>query len=91
VSITLIKYVAYYRVSTKKQGRSGLGLEAQQKTVRGMAERNGATIIAEYIEIETGKSSNRPKLHEAIRHAKLTNSTLVLNPANPEGFAGVQA
>jgi len=78
VSITLKKYVAYYRVSTKKQGRSGLGLEAQQKAVRAMAERNGATIIAEYIEVETGKSAKRPRLLEAIHHAQLTNSTLVV-------------
>jgi DNA invertase Pin-like site-specific DNA recombinase len=78
VSIILEKYVAYYRVSTKRQGRSGLGLEAQRKAVREAAARNGATIIAEYIEVETGKSSKRPKLHEAIRHARLTNSTLVV-------------
>ena len=78
MSIVLVKYVAYYRVSTKRQGRSGLGLEAQQKAVREMAERNGATIIAEYVEVETGKSAKRPKLLEAIRHAKLTNSTLVV-------------
>ena len=60
MSIIPKKYVAYYRVSTKKQGRSGLGLEAQQTAVRAMAERNGATIIAEYIEVETGKSAARP-------------------------------
>ena len=78
VSIILKKYVAYYRVSTKKQGRSGLGLEAQQKAVRAMADRNGATIIAEYIEVETGKSATRPKLLEAIHHAGLTNATLVV-------------
>jgi len=72
------KYVAYYRVSTKKQGTSGLGLEAQQKAVRALAERNGATIIAESVEVETGKSAKRPKLLEAIRHARLTNSTLVV-------------
>ena len=78
MSIILTKYVAYYRVSTKKQGRSGLGLEAQQKAVRAMADRNGATIIAEYVEVETGKSAKRPKLLEAIHHARLTNSTLVV-------------
>jgi DNA invertase Pin-like site-specific DNA recombinase len=79
VTITVVKrYVAYYRVSTKRQGKSGLGLEAQQKAVREMATRNGATIIAEYVEVETGKSSKRPKLHEAIHHAQLTNATLVV-------------
>jgi len=43
-----------------------------------MAGRHGATIIAEHVEVETGKSAKRPKLLEAIRHAKLTNSTLVV-------------
>jgi len=74
----ILKYVAYYRVSTKRQGRSGLGLEAQQKAVRALAEKYGATIIAEYIEVETGKSAKRPKLLEAIQHAGLTNATLVV-------------
>jgi DNA invertase Pin-like site-specific DNA recombinase len=73
-----IKYVAYYRVSTKKQGKSGLGLEAQKEMVLALARRNGAIIIAEYVEVETGKKAARPKLHEAIRHAKLTNATLVV-------------
>lgn len=76
--VSVLKYVAYYRVSTKRQGRSGLGLEAQRKAVQAMAERTGATIIAEYIEVETGKSAKRPKLLEAIQHASLTNATLVV-------------
>jgi DNA invertase Pin-like site-specific DNA recombinase len=74
----ILKYVAYYRVSTKRQGKSGLGLEAQQKAVRALAEKYGATIIAEYIEVETGKSAKRPKLLEAIEHVGLTNATLVV-------------
>jgi len=78
MNVTLKRYVAYYRVSTKRQGKSGLGLEAQQEAVHRMAQFNGATIIAEYVEIETGKNSARPKLHEAIHHARLTNSTLVV-------------
>jgi DNA invertase Pin-like site-specific DNA recombinase len=76
--MSTLKYVPYYRVSTKRQGRSGLGLEAQQMAVRAMAERNKAVILAEYVEVETGKSATRPKLLEAIQHAKLTNSTLVV-------------
>jgi DNA invertase Pin-like site-specific DNA recombinase len=73
------RIVAYYRVSTKKQGRSGLGLEAQKEMVRQLAARYaGASIIAEHVEIETGKNSGRPKLQEAIRHARSTNSTLVV-------------
>mgnify|MGYP005839394089 FL=1 len=70
--------IAYYRVSTKRQGRGGLGLEAQQKAVRALAEKDDAAIIAEYIEVETGKSVSRPKLLEAIEHARLTNATLVV-------------
>jgi len=69
MSVTL-KYVAYYRVSTKRQGKSGLGLEAQKEMVLALARQNGAIIIAQYIEVETGKKAARPKLHEAIRHAK---------------------
>ncbi len=73
------RIVAYYRVSTKKQGKSGLGLEAQKEMVRQLAARySGATIIAEYIEVEKGKKAGRPKLQEAIRHARSTNSTLVV-------------
>ena len=72
------RYVAYYRVSTKRQGKSGLGLEAQQEVVQGMAKYNETSVLAEYIEIETGKNSARPKLQEAIHRAELTNSTLVV-------------
>jgi DNA invertase Pin-like site-specific DNA recombinase len=74
----IVRIVAYYRVSTKRQGKSGLGLEAQKEMVRQLAAQYGATIIAEYIEVETGKKSARPKLQEAIQHAQLTNSTLVV-------------
>jgi DNA invertase Pin-like site-specific DNA recombinase len=72
------KYVAYYRVSTKRQGASGLGLEAQQRDVIALAGRNNGPIVAEYIEVETGKRADRPKLHEAIHHAQLSNATLVV-------------
>ena len=64
------KIVAYYRVSTKKQGDSGLGLEAQQMAVAQYAEQHDAEIIGEYVEIETGKRADRPNLAEAIGHAK---------------------
>lgn len=73
-----VKYVAYYRVSTKRQGQSGLGLEAQRQAVTAMATKNGAVVIAEYIEVETGKSAKRPKLAEAINRSRLTNATLVV-------------
>jgi DNA invertase Pin-like site-specific DNA recombinase len=78
VNKKLVKIVAYYRVSTKRQGKSGLGLEAQKEMVRQLVLAHGATLIAEYVEVETGKKAARPTLREAIHHARLTNSTLVV-------------
>ncbi len=58
--------VAYYRVSTKRQGRSGLGLEAQREAVERFAKDQGYTLISEFTEVETGKGSDametRPQL-----------------------------
>ena len=72
------RFIPYYRVSTKRQGKSGLGLEAQQVDVSKLiAERNGGE-IAHYTEIETGKNPDRPELTKAIAHAKLSNATLVV-------------
>ena len=66
--------VSYYRVSTAKQGRSGLGLEAQRKAVVSFAAAEGFTIVAEFTEIETGKGSDalerRPELRAALKAAK---------------------
>jgi DNA invertase Pin-like site-specific DNA recombinase len=57
-----MKIVTYYRVSTVKQGESGLGLEAQQATVATYARANGATVVASFTEIESGKRNSRPQL-----------------------------
>src|SRR6185436_18512134 len=73
-----VKIVAYYRVSTKKQGESGLGLEAQQEAVRAFTQEKNATIIRHYTEIETGKSADRPELLKALAHAKRSKATLVI-------------
>ena len=66
--------VAYYRVSTKKQGESGLGLEAQRKAVAAFAAAEGFSIIAEFTEVETGKGTDaldrRPQLKAALKAAK---------------------
>lgn len=70
-------YVAYYRVSTQKQGCSGLGLNAQKNTVNNFVNDNGS-IIAEYTEIETGKNNNRIELNKAIETAKNNNATLII-------------
>lgn len=71
------KLVAYYRVSTKRQGRSGLGLAAQQTAIQGYADGRGK-VIAEYTEVETGKKADRPKLAEALAHARKAKATLVI-------------
>jgi DNA invertase Pin-like site-specific DNA recombinase len=66
--------IAYYRVSTQKQGRSGLGLEGQSAAVKAFAAAEGFEIIAEFTEIETGKGSDaldrRPELKAALKAAK---------------------
>jgi len=72
-------YVAYYRVSTDKQGESGLGLEAQQEAVRRVAR--NTPVLAEFTEVETGKkstASNRPQLLAAIEEAKKQSATLLI-------------
>ena len=71
-----MKYVSYLRVSTARQGNSGLGLEAQRSAVYSFVK-NGA-IIREFLEVESGKVNNRPKLNEAIEFAKQNNATLLI-------------
>jgi len=71
--------VGYYRVSTKQQGQSGLGLEAQQESVRRFAASRGATIVAEFAEVETGTTKRfRPVLDQAISRTKAIRGRLVL-------------
>ncbi|MCJ2060331.1 recombinase family protein [Methylobacterium sp. J-048] len=72
------RFVAYYRVSTKRQGASGLGLEAQQAAVRAYLNGGTWTLTAEVIEIESGKRSDRPKLAEALRLCRLHKATLII-------------
>jgi DNA invertase Pin-like site-specific DNA recombinase len=72
------RIVAYYRVSTDDQGASGLGMEAQQRDVAALCAGRGWDIVAEYREVESGKRNDRPRLSEALHHAKVTNSTLVI-------------
>ena len=70
--------VAYYRVSTDRQGRSGLGLEAQEKAVSGFLTAKGWGLAGAYTEVESGKRRDRPKLAEAIAHAKRIKGRLVI-------------
>jgi DNA invertase Pin-like site-specific DNA recombinase len=72
------KAVAYFRVSTAGQGRSGLGLEAQRKAVTDLIAARGLSILAEFTEIESGKRNDRPELESALRHARLTGAILVI-------------
>jgi DNA invertase Pin-like site-specific DNA recombinase len=69
-------FVAYYRVSTQKQGASGLGLDAQKTAVANYVD--GRKIVHEVTEIESGKKSERVGLAEAIKIAQQTNSTLIV-------------
>ena len=72
------KLVAYHRVSTAKQGQSGLGLEAQQATIERYALSLDAEIVASFTEVESGKNNERPELLKALHTAKVTGSVLVI-------------
>src|SRR5262245_12464616 len=72
------QFVAYYRVSTDRQGRSGLGLDAQREAVRAHLANHSGTLQAEFCEIESGKRSDRPQLAAAIAAAKKAKATLII-------------
>ncbi len=71
------KYIAYCRVSTKQQGESGLGLEAQKTMVKNFLKNDDA-LICEYEEVESGKNNNRPQLLKAIEKSKSEGATLLI-------------
>ncbi len=71
-----MRYVAYYRVSTQKQGQSGLGLEAQRSAVQAFA--GSHEVLAEFTEIESGKRDDRPQLELALQMASTNNAVLVI-------------
>lgn len=73
-----MRAVAYYRVSTSEQGRSGLGLDAQKAAVEDYLRRIGAIRVAEFTEVESGARNDRPQLRAALKRAQLSNATLVI-------------
>jgi len=72
------RFIAYYRVSTDRQGRSGLGLDAQREAVGQFLLGRTATVIAEFVEIESGGRSDRPKLGEALDACQREKATLLI-------------
>ncbi len=73
-----MKYVAYYRVSTDQQGRSGLGLDAQKSAVTDLVRGRNWSMAAEFTEVESGGKNDRPRLTEAFSVCRLYNATLVV-------------
>lgn len=75
-------FIAYYRVSTQKQGQSGLGIEAQKQAVMGYLSGGQWSLAGEYVEVETGKGANalerRPQLRSALDHCRKAGATLII-------------
>src|ERR1700732_1689895 len=72
------KFVAYFRVSTDRQGKSGLGLEAQRESVMNCLDGGRWTLIAEFTEVESGKRNDRPELERALAVCKKQRAKLVI-------------
>lgn len=71
-------WVPYYRVSTQRQGESGLGLEAQQRAVAAFCTARGGEVLAEFAEVESGRKNGRPKLGEALAFCRRKKATLLI-------------
>lgn len=72
------RYVTYYRVSTDKQGRSGLGLDAQRVAVSQFLAARPATVVAEFVEVESGGKDDRPRLLEALATCQRAKAALLI-------------
>jgi len=73
-----LRLVAYERVSTARQGKSGLGLEAQRRAIDDFAVSRGAEVVGRFTEVESGRRNDRPELEAALSIARLTGATLVI-------------
>lgn len=72
------RFIAYYRVSTRSQAASGLGLEAQRTACEALSAQRGGVIVETYTETESGKHNTRPELLKALRLCSLTGATLLI-------------
>ena len=72
------KLIAYYRVSTDRQGRSGLGLDAQRQIVEEYASQRGAVVLEDYTDIQSGRSQDRPELANALAAARRHGAAIVV-------------
>jgi len=72
------RFVAYYRVSTRKQGQSGLGLEAQRQAVANYLGERSSAVVAEFTEVESGRRDDRPALEQALIAARVHRAALVV-------------
>jgi DNA invertase Pin-like site-specific DNA recombinase len=73
-----LQLVAYYRVSTVRQGESGLGLEAQRAKLQQLAAERRAVVVAEYVEVESGRKADRPQLAAALADARNRGAVLAV-------------
>lgn len=73
-----VTYIPYYRVSTKKQEDSGLGLDSQRTIIERYINQHSGTILAEFIEVESGKSRTRPELLKAVALSKEKQAILIV-------------
>ena len=89
------KFVSYLRVSTARQGRSGLGIEAHRQAVEDFLNGGNWRLVKEFVEVESGKKAERPQLEKAFQHCRLIGAKLVIpchydmfefNTATPDEF-----
>ncbi|WP_156818405.1 recombinase family protein [Cyanobium gracile] len=73
-----MEWIAYHRVSTDRQGQSGLGLEAQRAKVNQLAAERRAVVVAEFVEVESGRKADRPQLAAALKEARKRSAAVVV-------------